>query len=122
MDEFELHQLIVQSRWEFDRASIMIFVLCVSVCLLCRVGQNRLSPALRWGLTALTLTGSFYFLIRGFAAMRRFFNQGQILQNLEPVYWHGYLPIQMPTLIARLSFLIACVVVALMFIRTAKQD
>lgn len=121
MTEFELHQLIIQSRWEFDRASIMILLLSAVVCVLSRLRSDGLSTKLRWGLSALTLVGGLYFFLRGWAAMRRFFYQSQILDSLDPVYWHGFAPLQLPTLFARLSFLIICLGIALLFVHSSKR-
>ncbi len=122
MTEFELHQLLIRSRWEFDRASIMVLVLSLSVCALCRLRSDGMSARLRWGLTALTLVGSAYFFLRGAAAIRRFLHQSQILESLEPLYWHGFVPLQFPTLIARVSLFVACIVIALLFIHSTKRD
>ncbi len=122
MTEYELHKLLIESRWEFDRASIIVLLLSLSVCFLCRLRSDGLPTNLRWGLTALTLSGGVYFFLRGAAAIRRFLNQSQLLETLDPTYWHGFVPLQLPTLIARVSLLVICLAITLLFVHSTKRE
>ena len=122
MTEFEIHQLIIGSRWEFDRASIMIFILCASVGLISATARNGLSAVARRALFWATLLGTGYFFIRGFAAMRRFAIQNGLLKDVDAQFVHSFPAVQFPTLGLRLAFLIACVTLAIVLINSNKSD
>ena len=120
MTEFEIHQLIIGSRWEFDRASIMIFVLCASVGLISATARNGLNLVARRALFWTTLLGTGYFFIRGFAAMRRFALQNGLLSDIDAHFIHSFPAVQLPTLGLRLAFLAACLIVAIVLINSNK--
>ena len=124
MTEFEIHQLIIGSRWEFDRASIMVFVLCTVVGLISVCAKNGLNSMVRGALTLMTLIGTGYFFIRGFAAIRRFILQNELLKDIDAQFVHSFPAVQLPTVLLRVAFLVSCVVVALVLINAnkAKED
>lgn len=121
MSEFELHQLIQAARYEFDLASVALVLVSLGFVL---IAQNRRSDwsarttkLVTW---AYGITGAL-ILIRIVASMVRFGKLNLLLEANDPSFVVSFAPLQVPTLMLRISFIIATVVMTMHFIKAPQE-
>ena len=121
MDEYQINQLMVAMRAEFDGATALYVLFSLAImALVSFVSEQRES---RWNANISSWLYGFYaviaafIVIRGAAAIVRFAELSALLASMDPTYHPGFLPLQLPTVILRLVLLIVTTTVTIKFMR-----
>ncbi len=124
MSEFEIHQLVIESRWEFAVPTLaLVFVSMgfMAVGIWRPGGLDRLSVRLLQ-LTYLVLAA--FLFIRGYAAVLRAIKLTAVLRETIPNMQFDYMnpAVQTPTLVLRLGALVLLLVVTLFLLNRAVRS
>jgi len=116
MSEAEIHQLIANSRAEFDLATVF-FVFLHLVYIYFALSIKNLEPfQVKW-LSISCGVIAVFIILRIAAAMVRFGHQTLLLESLNPDYTHTFILLQAPTLIGRLIILFGLPILSIWFLR-----
>jgi len=116
MTEFEVHQLIANSRTEFDLGTVF-FVFINLVYIVLAVSKRDLAPfQIRWLCISCGVISTFV-IMRIIAAIIRFIDQSRFLESMNPDYTHTFLLLQFPTLIGRLTILFGLPILSIWLLR-----
>ena len=108
MSEFEIHQLMTGSRYEFDLGTGAYILLAIAVMAVAIRDGPRWSAATAWWIGSFYASCSALIAIRVFASIVRFAKQNELLMTLNPQFVVDNAGIQIPTLVLRaLVFAIA---------------
>lgn len=120
MAEYELQDLLIASRWEFDVPSlIFIFVSAAFMAIALGLKADRLSVRL---LQASYLVATVFLVIRTWAAIIRAQKLGGLVASSEPVFEFWNPAMQTPTLYIRIAlFLVMTAATLLMLERAGKS-
>lgn len=117
MSEFEIHQLIVGSRYEFDFATLAYMGWALAFIIVSRIDDRRWSVAATWLMGSFYLVGAGLIALRCAAAVIRSMKQTGLLSQTAHQFDFANPSIQFPTLILRLLLGILAPVVVIYFLR-----
>lgn len=120
MTEFEIQQLLIQSRWEFDVPNYVFIFLSLACIVMGSIKggfQHKLELRL---LQLIYLLSSLFLIIRSYAAIIRGQKLGGLLVQMDPVFEFWNPSLQSPTWYLRLGTWIV-LLVATLFILERKQ-
>ncbi|HKX80587.1 MAG TPA: hypothetical protein VJM34_18930 [Novosphingobium sp.] len=117
MTEFELHQLALVSRYEFDIATVVYMAWTVVFLFLCRDRTERWSRGLGLSVAALYVIGCALIAVRCIAAMNRYGKELALLAKHPSIAIIMNPGLQTSTLVFRVGFFVIASMVALHFIR-----
>lgn len=125
MSEFEVHQLIVGSRYEFDLATLIYLLWALAFIFLCRTDSKpwKLPGALLVG--GFYLTGAAFIALRCVAAIIRSIKQTALLDQTAHQFDFANPAVQLPTLVLRLVLAVVAPIVVIYFVSakaSPKQD
>ena len=121
MTEYELHELVVATRAEFDQPTFLLIVLSAAFIYL---GLQRPAelPALQVRLLQLLYSVIAGFLwLRTYAAIVRLRKLSAELRELEPVFDYANASLQVATYFSRMAMIVICVAVTLYFLERARE-
>ena len=117
MSEYELHQLAIVSRFEFDVATLVYMAWAAAFLFLCRDRTERWSRKAGWSVAALYTFGCGILLVRCIAAMVRYGKELALLRSFDSLaILSNPGGLWLTTLIVRYTFLALATVVPLYFI------
>ncbi len=122
MTEFEVQQLIVGSRYEFDFATLAYMAWALAFIFLSRRSDAPWDKTTYRLATLLYLTGAGFIAIRCLASMLRGLKQNMLLAEMTHQFEVANPAVQYPTLIFRLAIYIVPLIVALHFLRQKKAS
>ena len=122
MTEFEIHQLIVGSRYEFDFATVVYMGWSVAFIFLSRMDDRSWSPKTLRIATWLYLAGASFIVVRCVASMLRGIKQTGLLAQTTQQFDFANPLLQVPTLGFRIAIYVMATVAALHFIRSKRAD
>lgn len=118
MTEFELHQLAIQSRSEFDAATVIYMAWAFAFLVLCRDREARWTRGEGIGVGLVYLLGCGLLVVRCVASMVRYGRELALLHSFD-----SFAILSNPggmwivTLVLRYAFLAAATIVPLYFVR-----
>ena len=121
MTEYELHELVVATRAEFDLPTFLLIVLSAAFVYL---GLQRTAqlPVLPVRLLQLLYSAVAGFLwLRAYAAIVRLRKLSAELRELEPVFDYANASLQVTTYFSRMTMIVICVAVTLYFLERARE-
>lgn len=116
MSEFEIHQLIVGSRYEFDLATLIYMVWALAFIVLCRSDDKSWSIPGASLLGGLYLAGAALIALRCVAAVIRSIKQTALLEGTAHQFDFANPAVQLPTLVLRLLLAIIAPVAVIYFL------
>ena len=118
MTEFEIQQLLIQSRWEFDVATYLFIFSSLSFMAI-GTGLKVFHDSLNNKVLQLSyLIVSLFFMIRAYAAIIRGQKLGGLLVEMDPVFEFWNPALQSPTWYIRwATFLIVLITIVLVLNR-----
>ena len=119
MTEFELQQLLLASRYEFDATTAFMTLLGFMVIALSRLPFTRRE---RQSLTTLYLLVQSFCVIRIVAAIVRFGTQSALLTAMDTSYHPGNAWLQLPTVVIRVVLVAALIYLGVRFLRTPHPE
>lgn len=117
MSEFELHQLAISSRYEFDIATIVYMAWTAVFLFMCRDRAERWSRGLGLWVAALYVIGCALIAVRCIAAMNRYGKELALLAEYPSISIIMNPGLQTSTLVFRIGFFVIATMIALHFIR-----
>lgn len=119
MTEFELHQVLIHTRAEFDQPTFLLVFLSVGFITIGLWQTGRL-PVFQVRMLQVLFVGITGFLwLRAYAAIVRLRKISAELRELETVFDYANPTLQIPTYFGRMSLWLLCLVVALYFLNRA---
>ncbi len=122
MTEYELHQLIVHTRAEFDQPTFLLIVLSVAFIALGIFRANRLTAVQVRVLQLLYLSMAGFLWLRAYAAIVRLRKLSAELRELETVFDYANVSLQITTYFSRISLLVICLAATIYFLNVAKAQ
>lgn len=121
MTEFELHQLIIASRAEFDTATVVVFTINLVFCVIALWKVEQLDTSQIRALSFIHLTMTILFTMRAISAIVRFGWLNLELNELDEIFNPTMPFMQIPTVIFRAAVLFAGTYFTWSMIRKTKQ-
>lgn len=121
MTEYELHQLILASRAEFDIASLAMLFASLGFIFVANQGAAMWSTLNRRLFVFSYVIVSSLILIRTIASIVRFGKLNLILQSGDPEFLVSNVTLQLPTALLRIGFFILMFWLTINIIKNISQ-
>ncbi len=121
MSEFELHQLMIASRWEFDYSTLVVCGIGFLFAIVALAFQGRLKASHSYLMMAMCLVPSAFFGFRAFAAIVRFVKIKREMGEMTLVFDPSYQALQTPTFYSRMFILVLVPLIAIYLLKTAQS-
>ena len=106
MSEFEVHQLLIAQRAEFDIATLTYVAVSGFFIALAILSKSNWEQRTRRLIFVTYLLISAFIVIRIAASIVRFGKLSIILESMDPEFWVSNITLQAPTLILRVAVII----------------
>jgi hypothetical protein len=113
VSEFEIPQLLIATRWEFDVTNLFFIVLSAFFVALGIFKEKALEPMVGRALQLGYVVVSLFLWLRTYAAIVRGQNLGRLLAELDPVFQIANPALQQPTWYLRIATFVVMGVVTL---------
>ena len=120
MSEYEIHNLIMMSRAEFDIGTVVYIATGIALMCVVVLAKSNWSADTRRIITVVYLVVCGLIIIRIVASIVRFGKLNLILESMNPEFIVTNLYLQAPTLLLRIAVLILVPIATLRLVRQSS--